>query len=74
MRLKIGKVKDKKTSFSNLVRNLDCNTKISDIEANYFITSDHSNFASKIIEMKINKKEQVHKSNISNLVKKSVLT
>ena len=41
---KIGEVKNKKTGTSSLVKKIDYSDKLSEIESNYFATSDYHKF------------------------------
>ena len=41
---KIGEVKNKKTGTSSLVKKIDYSDKLSEIESNYFATSDYNKF------------------------------
>ena len=70
---KIGEVENKIPHASSLVKKIDYNTKISDIEAKYFTTSDYNKFAKEILHAKIKGKEVVDKSDIFYVVKSSDL-
>ena len=70
---KIGKVEKKIPNFSDLIKKADYNAKISDIEENYFTTSEYIKFTSKIFETKIKENELVDKCNISKSRKNSDL-
>ena len=53
----------------------ECDGKISDIEKNIYLTSDHHNkFTSEIFDAKINKNKLVKKSVISGLIDKKIET
>ena len=41
---KIGEVKNKKTGTSSLVKKIDYSDKLSEIDSNYFATSDYNKF------------------------------
>ena len=63
---KIGEVENKIPDISGLIKEVNYNAKITDIEANYFTISDYSKFTSEILET--NKKGFVDKSRISKLI------
>ena len=68
---KIGKIEDKTSDMSGLVKKPDYNAKISDIESKYFTTSDYNKFTSKILEIKIKVRGLVDKSDISGFIDNS---
>ena len=70
---KIGKVKNKIPTVSDLVKKTDYNARKSEIERNYITTSDYNKFTSDILNAKIKQKKLVDKSDISNLIKISDL-
>ena len=65
-RPKIGEVENKIPDISGLIKEVNYNAKITDIEANYFTISDYSKFTGEILET--NKKGFVDKSRISKLI------
>ena len=64
-----GEVENKIPDVSRLVKKTDCNAKMSDIEKKHFTTCDYSKFTGEILDVMIEEKELVNKSNISKLVK-----
>ena len=66
-------IEDKIPDLSGLLKKMDCNAKISDIETKFFTNFDYNKFTSQIIETKIIEKMLVDKSSISNLVKKVLI-
>ena len=66
---KIGEIENKIPNASALVKKIDYNTTISNIEKKYFTTPDYNKFTSKILDVKIKEKGLDGKSNIYNLVK-----
>ena len=43
--------------FSGLVKKIDCDTKVKDIEGKYFTTADYNKFTNVILDIKIKQKE-----------------
>ena len=66
---KIAEVENKIPDFSDLVKKINSNGKISEIEAKYFTTFDYYKFTNKILETRIKEKGLIDKSSISNFVK-----
>ena len=62
---KINEIKGEILSITGLVKKTVYNTKISDIEFQYFITSDYNKFMSNILDTKIKEKKLVNESNTS---------
>ena len=70
---KLSEVKSKKPVVSDLVKKADYESKTLEIVVKYITTSHLNKFASEILDVKIKQKNLVNKSNISILVKKSIL-
>ena len=66
---KVIEVENNIPDANGLVKKTDSNPKISDIEKNFFITSDYDKFMSKTLDAKIREKRLLNKFNISNLAK-----
>ena len=62
-------VENKIPGVSDLVKKIDYDTKVSDIETKYLTTSDYNKFSGELLEVKIKEKGFVDTSNISNPVK-----
>ena len=70
---KINEIKGEILSITGLVKKTVYNTKISDIEFQYFITSDYNKFMSNILDTKIKEKKLVNESNTSIFINNSDL-
>ena len=68
------KVESKIPVVSDLVKKMPYNARISDNEGKFITTSDYNKFMCDIPDAKINEKELVNKSDISNRVINSVLS
>ena len=58
---------------SSLVKKTDYDAKLVEVEGKYFSSCDYNKFSTVILDAKIKQKGLVNKSDISNLVKNSVL-
>ena len=67
----ISEAEIKLLNVSSLVKKLDFDAKIPDIEGKYFTTSDYNKLTGGILDSKIKQKDLVNKSDISNLVEDS---
>ena len=70
---KINEIKGEILSITGLVKKTVYNTKISDIEFKYLITSDYNKFMSNILDTKIKEKKLVNESNTSIFINNSDL-
>ena len=70
---KINEIKGEILSITGLVKKTVYNTKISDIEFKYFITSDYNKFMSNVLDTKIKEKKLVNESNTSIFINNSDL-
>ena len=70
---KVSEAENKILIVTVLVKETDCNVRISKIEKKYFTISSYKKFKSDIIDAKIEHKKSVNKSNISNFQKISEL-
>ena len=70
---KINEIKGEILSITGLVKKTVYNTKISDIEFKYFITSDYNKFMSNVLDTKIKEKKLVNESNTSIFINNSGL-
>ena len=61
-------IENKIPDVTGLVKKIDYDAKISEIEKKYFSTDDYNSFTSGILDAKIKQKELVIKSDTSNLV------
>ena len=52
----LNAVKNKMPNITDLVKNIDYDAKISDIETNYFYASDYNKFTGKILNANIKEK------------------
>ena len=66
---KVSEAENKILIVTVLVKETDCNVRISKIEKKYFTISNYKKFKSDIIDAKIEHKKSVNKSNISNFQK-----
>ena len=69
--LNISEAEIKLLNVSSLVKKLDFDAKISDIEGKYFTTSDYNKLTGGTLDSKIKQKELVNKFDIFNLLKDS---
>ena len=62
---KIGDIYNKILDVNGLIKKIGYNVKMSDIEKNYFTTSDYNKFTSGILDIVIKEKRLLDKSYIS---------
>ena len=70
---KVGEVENKIPDLDCLVKKTIYDAKFSKIERKYFTNYDYNKLTKKIFDAKINEKELVEKSDVSNLVKNTDL-
>ena len=73
LNIKTGEVQIKMQDTSCLINKTDFIAKILNIEKKYFTTSDYNRFTKEILNVKIEEKGLLDKSNISNLAENSDL-
>ena len=71
---KFAEVDNKTRDVSGLVKKIDYDAKISDIQKKYFTTADYNKLTSETLDAKIKQKELMNKTDISSFGKNPDLT